>query len=281
SFIMEISGDEGVPLWAKQFDQFDGSFHYQNLELVDDEIHLSMMGNNNPSMNNPDFQNYYVRLDLRGEVIEGYRNGEHYRLADYQRFIHGETYSMVYGSVYSENGPGVSGMVHTYGKHALDACYWTKLQISTSNLRESTSVDDAIYSTVNMSFGETLPLTLVDVKMTTEGTCRPVIDESTESEEANAAAVAAAAEEEKLAQEQSMLAENEFMIYPNPNEGIFTIKTTFETVDAMVLDITGKVIYTSALENGDRIDISYVPSGIYLMTVVSGNEKITRRIVIK
>jgi hypothetical protein len=272
SFLMELDGEYGTPNWSKKLDQFDGSFHYQQLAWVKNELHLSLMGNNDPSKMDPDFHNYYVRLDIDGEVIRAYRNGDKYQLADYQRLIREDNYTIVYGSVYTENRT-VEGMIHTYNSHELDMCYWTELDVTTSFLKEYAGTTEGIYSIEDFTLSEKLPLLLVNEQLKTEATCRPVMGESTENEELIAA-------EAPAGQEKSILEYNEFTIYPNPNDGLFTIKTSYQTVDATVYDLTGKVVYEGRLEDGDRIDLRGQPKGVYMMSIVTESEKITRRIVI-
>lgn len=274
SFIMKVDGNNGTALWAKELDQFDGSFQYQQTELVEDEIHLSMMGNNDPSKMNPDLQNYYVRLNLDGNVIKAYRNGERYNLADYQRLIRTDKGSMIYGSAYNDNHK-IEGMVHSYQSHQFDACYWTELGISTSPVSQIAEKTFGAYHIESFSNSDALNISLVGLTLKTEGTCEQVWDESTVLEEENAMTG-------NVAEEKALMENHEFVVFPNPNNGIFTIRTTYQSVNTTILDISGKVIYQNdQLENNDRIDLSTHPTGMYIMQIITETETFIRRVQVK
>ncbi|MBN2893199.1 MAG: T9SS type A sorting domain-containing protein [Bacteroidales bacterium] len=64
--------------------------------------------------------------------------------------------------------------------------------------------------------------------------------------------------------------ENQTLIYPNPNNGIFTIST--ETcADVFIYDITGKKIYSGNIEQKKVIDLSSYDNGIYIVEVLHEN----------
>ena len=77
-------------------------------------------------------------------------------------------------------------------------------------------------------------------------------------------------------------------VFPNPTTGSFTLKflanatTDFEV---HVYDIRGRRIYTKEFENrinfNQTINLENVHSGIYLMTVSSGSELVTKRILVQ
>ena len=70
-------------------------------------------------------------------------------------------------------------------------------------------------------------------------------------------------------------------VYPNPSTGVFSFSTP-ESIDVMVLDITGKTVYTATgISNGENIDLSNLQSGMYIARIkgVSGLEKIEKLII--
>jgi subtilisin-like proprotein convertase family protein len=81
---------------------------------------------------------------------------------------------------------------------------------------------------------------------------------------------------------------SDFSIFPNPNNGEFTIKMNSETDENIVVnvyDIRGRSIFqkqyqsTSTFEQNIQLD--NVESGIYLVNVTSGDKQTTKKIVIK
>ncbi|AWH83780.1 hypothetical protein HYN59_01025 [Flavobacterium album] len=81
------------------------------------------------------------------------------------------------------------------------------------------------------------------------------------------------------------LSVNSVMLYPNPAKDHISIKMTDASANATfeVRDITGKLIYVSPSVSGDNymIDTSRYASGIYMLTMVSGNSKSTVKFVIR
>lgn len=80
----------------------------------------------------------------------------------------------------------------------------------------------------------------------------------------------------------------DFALYPNPNNGNFDI--TFKAngsddIRVNVHDIQGRQIFSQSYKNGglfsENIQMSHASSGIYLVTVESGNSKEIRKIVIQ
>lgn len=288
SFIAKIDGLNGNPLWAKQIDQFDGTFHYQQTELIDNEIHWSLMGNNDPSMMDPEFQNYYLRLDFNGNVLHAYRNGERYDLADYQRLMRSENRSIIYGSSFNDQRQ-ICGLIHTYKDHEFDPCYWTSMTLSTS---PTVVALNSNYGAVSLSELEevfSLDFALEDFTLKTEGTCEQVWEESSELEEENAITpdvptqvAESVLENKEYAREnhENLLAPNyEFSVFPNPNEGRFTIRTDYLMVDVIILDLSGKVVFEGVVEDGDQIDLSDHPTGVYIMKVTTETDNFIRRVV--
>ena len=78
-------------------------------------------------------------------------------------------------------------------------------------------------------------------------------------------------------------------LFPNPTTGLLTINFELANNNASttinLIDLNGKlikVIPTNYLSNGFNrlnVDISEVPQGIYFVTIQSGSDVITRRII--
>lgn len=79
-----------------------------------------------------------------------------------------------------------------------------------------------------------------------------------------------------------------FVVYPNPNNGTFTIEFTSEgqnDLNVMVHDIRGRVVYNNKFANSGlfsgNINLDNAEQGVYLVTVQDGSRKETRKIVVK
>jgi len=72
-------------------------------------------------------------------------------------------------------------------------------------------------------------------------------------------------------------------IYPNPNNGIFTINSTnnSETTNSIeIYNTLGNKIYQSVFEtNTKSINISNYPQGIYIVKVYSGNNVFVEKVI--
>jgi hypothetical protein len=83
---------------------------------------------------------------------------------------------------------------------------------------------------------------------------------------------------------------NEVSIYPNPTQNTTEVSYTLannSTVEIQVVDITGKIIYNTELgtqnagRNSVSIDASNYNNGIYYVTIVTGDSKVTKKFVKK
>ena len=79
-----------------------------------------------------------------------------------------------------------------------------------------------------------------------------------------------------------------FSIYPNPNNGNFTVNFTSQSsnaIDIMVHDIRGREVYMKSFNNSSlfnqTIQLSNVETGIYLVTVKDGERKEVKKIIIE
>lgn len=78
--------------------------------------------------------------------------------------------------------------------------------------------------------------------------------------------------------------DNDWMIYPNPGTGIFTIETgDINTGKMQVFDVTGKNIKTVELNRNKNhiLDLTGFPKGIYVINLISENQLQTKKIVLE
>lgn len=80
---------------------------------------------------------------------------------------------------------------------------------------------------------------------------------------------------------------NDFVIYPNPNNGTFNIQLTANSDDVAlsVHDLRGRLILSKNLEASglvnEQISLSNAQTGIYLVTIQDGSRKITKKIIVE
>jgi len=81
---------------------------------------------------------------------------------------------------------------------------------------------------------------------------------------------------------------DDFAIFPNPNNGEFTVKLNSNSgneISIDVYDIRGRRIFNNAYDNGSdfnqTVKLNNVQSGLYLVTVKDGNRNITKKIVVE
>lgn len=80
----------------------------------------------------------------------------------------------------------------------------------------------------------------------------------------------------------------DFVIYPNPNNGNFTVQLESNSgndIKINVHDISGRVIFEKAYQNtgtfSQNLQLNNVQAGTYLVTVQDGDNKTTKRIIVK
>jgi len=83
----------------------------------------------------------------------------------------------------------------------------------------------------------------------------------------------------------NLLSKNEFSIYPNSNNGIFTLKYTGKEklIEVKVINLTGKVIQIIDLKNFQNeleVNIQNTSSGIYFMQIVANNSSVIKKIIV-
>lgn len=79
----------------------------------------------------------------------------------------------------------------------------------------------------------------------------------------------------------------DFEIFPNPNNGIFAVAITIdrpEDLELMVLDMTGKTVFTKSAEQFSsgvlNVDLSSLAEGMYYCTIVSGTKISSKKVII-
>ncbi|MNG07850.1 hypothetical protein D3C84_911710 [compost metagenome] len=79
----------------------------------------------------------------------------------------------------------------------------------------------------------------------------------------------------------------DFVLYPNPNKGSFTIQFESKSNDGVkifVHDILGKKVYENIFEStsnfNQNIQLQNVSAGIYLVTVIDGDRRTVKKIVV-
>lgn len=77
-------------------------------------------------------------------------------------------------------------------------------------------------------------------------------------------------------------------VYPNPNDGTFNVQfnsTTNEKIAIGVYDIRGREIFNKSYQNNglfnETLQLKDIQSGIYLVTILDGDRKITKKIIVE
>lgn len=77
---------------------------------------------------------------------------------------------------------------------------------------------------------------------------------------------------------------NTYAIYPNPSNGVVYIQSTqeFKNATVNVTDITGRIVYSTALTSGtvNKVDISALQNGLYYITVKADNATHTEKVML-
>ncbi len=80
----------------------------------------------------------------------------------------------------------------------------------------------------------------------------------------------------------------DFALFPNPNKGDFTVKFTSASsndIKINVHDIRGRQVYEKSFSNtgafNQNITLDRVQSGVYLVSILDGDKKTVKRIVVE
>jgi trimeric autotransporter adhesin len=73
-------------------------------------------------------------------------------------------------------------------------------------------------------------------------------------------------------------------LFPNPNNGVFYLRSNEEETEVSIYSLLGTVVYQTSLQNAEakhhKIDLSELSSGIYFVKVVSGQRETVKRIIL-
>lgn len=80
----------------------------------------------------------------------------------------------------------------------------------------------------------------------------------------------------------------DFALYPNPNNGDFTVKfnsTSTNDIKINIHDMRGRQVYEKSFSNtgafNQKVNLDQVQSGIYLVSIIDGAKKTVKRIVVE
>ena len=70
------------------------------------------------------------------------------------------------------------------------------------------------------------------------------------------------------------------MLYPNPANDSVTITTATYQSMVKIIDVTGKLVYTTIINNQGNIDTSAFANGVYLVQISTENQPLqTKKLV--
>ena len=83
----------------------------------------------------------------------------------------------------------------------------------------------------------------------------------------------------------NLLIKNQFSVFPNSNNGIFTLKYTGKEklTTAKIISLTGKVIQVidlKKIENQIEVNLKNIDSGIYFMQIAVFNSTVVKKIIV-
>lgn len=71
------------------------------------------------------------------------------------------------------------------------------------------------------------------------------------------------------------------ILYPNPSKGTFTVSGDFHQAGVEVMDLTGKIVFESTIENGGGIELNNARNGVYFLRLTSDAGTSIQKITIK
>ena len=74
--------------------------------------------------------------------------------------------------------------------------------------------------------------------------------------------------------------ENEIVVYPNPNNGIFNIDLCESQWQVSVYDVAGRVVYENAQFTEGQIDLRQCGNGVYFIKAKNGVDEMVKKVVV-
>ncbi len=74
--------------------------------------------------------------------------------------------------------------------------------------------------------------------------------------------------------------EKSFRVYPNPNQGLFTIEGTEEEVDIFIWNAVGNEVFEKQINLPANIDLSSQPKGVYLVKITYKSSNIFNKLIV-
>ncbi len=75
-------------------------------------------------------------------------------------------------------------------------------------------------------------------------------------------------------------AEKEFMVYPNPNNGVFSMDLCEGQWQVTVYDVAGRLVYESAQFTEGQIDLRQYGNGVYFVKAKNGSDELVKKVVV-
>lgn len=73
---------------------------------------------------------------------------------------------------------------------------------------------------------------------------------------------------------------NGYSVYPNPTQSILYVShQSFKEFNVTLMDVTGKILQKTTLNNQKGVDVSAYPKGIYFIQIENGSEKSTSKFI--
>jgi len=91
-------------------------------------------------------------------------------------------------------------------------------------------------------------------------------------------------EDDEEKEEQERIEENSIQVSPNPSNGLLTLTFLQDAIKNVIIhDMMGKVVFKDENVKGNtlKVDITNQPAGIYLIKVISGEDVISKKIIVQ
>ncbi len=73
-----------------------------------------------------------------------------------------------------------------------------------------------------------------------------------------------------------------FSMFPNPSHGQLSIKHNYDAIDILLVDLSGRIVYQqNQYLSNEKIDLSFLNQGIYLVQVKNGQNVSTKKFFIE